>query len=162
MCARGLQSELTLPSSASRWRKSPLATRAGEPHPVVRGSYVVHRGDDKVLDCKKSGRRRRPEDQAEVLQCGSSGRKMLRFEKPSCPRDVDPGPGARRRAAAVATGPAEDQTIAVRCRFRACQPTSRLHPDASRQIFTVSGPSSCATAPGSRRAARARSSSRIC
>ena len=47
-------------------------------HPVVRGSYVW--GDDKVLDCKN-----RSSDEvmrmAEVLR-DSSGRKMLRFEKP--------------------------------------------------------------------------------
>ena len=47
-------------------------------HPVVRGSYVW--GDDKVLDCKN----RSSADvlkMAEVLR-NSSGRKMLRFEKP--------------------------------------------------------------------------------
>ena len=47
-------------------------------HPVVRGSYVW--GDDKVLDAKN-----RSSDEvmrmAEVLR-DSSGRKMLRFEKP--------------------------------------------------------------------------------
>ena len=67
----------------------------------MRGSYVW--GDDKVLDCKN----RSSADvlkMAEVLR-NSSGRKMLRFEKPVVSEKPSIQGRRRQRAAACGSGP---------------------------------------------------------